>query len=242
LLVGASALAFVLALPYFAPMIANLLARKGAHPPLALVLFAQGVQSTLFVAVFALAGAHLAPRVGLDAPAFRALAERRPAWPQLRRQLAPGVLGGVVASIVTTAIQLAFRARLPAPMRLHPGPIAWSGLCSAFYGGVVEELLLRWGVLVLLAFLLAKARVPSGTAFWVANLLAAALFGMGHLPAARAAVGPLGPATIVYVVVANAAAGVVFGVLFRRRGLESAMIAHASADVWLHALSPLWPA
>ena len=44
--------------------------------------------------------------------------------------------------------------------------------------------------------------------------------------------------TVTYVLAANAPAGLLFGWLFRRRGLESAMLAHGAANVWLHAALP----
>ena len=43
---------------------------------------------------------------------------------------------------------------------------------------------------------------------------------------------------LAYVLLGNALAGVVFGWMFRRRGLEGAMIAHGAADVWLEAALP----
>ena len=108
------------------------------------------------------------------------------------------------------------------------------GASSAFYGGIVEELLVRWALLpaLLLGTLRLGARNP--TAFWVANTIAALLFGAGHLPLALQ-LGATGGA-IVYVVVANALPGLLFGVLFQRYGLEQAVLAHAWADVCLHAV------
>lgn len=66
------------------------------------------------------------------------------------------------------------------------------GASSAFYGGVIEELLLRWGLLALIAAGLAMAGLRDTAGFWLSNLLSALLFGAGHLPAANAIAGPLG--------------------------------------------------
>ena len=44
---------------------------------------------------------------------------------------------------------------------------------------------------------------------------------------------------VVRVLVLNLIPGIVFGVLFWRRGLLSAMTAHFSADVLMHAVAPL---
>ena len=66
-------------------------------------------------------------------------------------------------------------------------------------------------------------------------MLAAVVFGLGHLPA-TAALLPLTPAVIARAVVLNGIPGVVFGWLFWRRGLEAAMVAHFGADLVLHVL------
>jgi len=69
-------------------------------------------------------------------------------------------------------------------------------------------------------------------------VLAALVFGALHFPSIAPARIPLTGAVIAYVLLANGIAGVVFGWMFRRRGLEGAMVAHGSADVWLQAALP----
>jgi membrane protease YdiL (CAAX protease family) len=69
--------------------------------------------------------------------------------------------------------------------------------------------------------------------FWAANVLAAVLFGLGHLPA-TAALAPLSGALVVRAIVLNGAAGLVFGELYRRYGLEWAMTSHFGVDIVAH--------
>jgi len=64
------------------------------------------------------------------------------------------------------------------------------------------------------------------------------LFGLGHLPA-TANILPLTPLVITRAVVLNGVGGVIFGWLYWKRGLESAMVAHFSADLILHVLFAL---
>jgi hypothetical protein len=59
-----------------------------------------------------------------------------------------------------------------------------------------------------------------------------------HFPSIALARIPLTGAVIAHVLLANGIAGVVFGWLFRRRGLEGAMVAHGSADLCLQAALP----
>ena len=51
---------------------------------------------------------------------------------------------------------------------------------------------------------------------------------------------PLTPVVIVAVISLNTGAGLVFGYLTWRRGLEAAMIAHFCSDVILHLVGPLF--
>lgn len=71
---------------------------------------------------------------------------------------------------------------------------------------------------------------PHPAIVWGAIVLAAILFGVGHLGVVSAQL-PLTPALVVRTVVLNAVAGGVFGWLFWKRSLEAAMIAHASGHV-----------
>jgi membrane protease YdiL (CAAX protease family) len=75
---------------------------------------------------------------------------------------------------------------------------------------------------------------PAGI-FWAANLAAAVLFGLLHVPATAALVG-ITPLVVVRAIVLNGLVGVVAGWLYWRRGLESAMVAHFCADLVVHVL------
>ena len=68
-----------------------------------------------------------------------------------------------------------------------------------------------------------------------ANILAAVLFGLGHLPA-TATFLPLTPLVITRAILLNGIGGMIFGWLYWKRGLEAAMVSHFSADIVLHVL------
>ena len=74
--------------------------------------------------------------------------------------------------------------------------------------------------------------LPTG-AFWAANIAAAVIFGLGHLPA-TAALAPLSVALVVRAVVLNGTGGLIFGELYRRYGLEWAMTSHFGVDIVAH--------
>ena len=71
---------------------------------------------------------------------------------------------------------------------------------------------------------------PGPALVWMAIIIAALLFGLGHLPALSQLV-VLTPLLVIRTVLLNALGGLLFGWLFWRRGLETAMVAHAAAHV-----------
>jgi hypothetical protein len=126
---------------------------------------------------------------------------------------------------------------------LQTQPAAWKGFLASFYGGIAEEIQLR---LFIMSFFVWLGRFfskttegkPTNAVFWIANVLAAVLFGLGHLPVTAVLV-PLTPLVIARAIVLNGLLGVIFGWLYWKRGLEAAMISHFSADIVLHVLLAL---
>src|SRR5581483_9745636 len=98
-------------------------------------------------------------------------------------------------------------------------PEPWQGLLASFYGALDEEILIRLGLLSVLALglrtIVRRLRgefgppLPVGI-FWTANVVTALLFGAGHLPAA-AAIAPLTSILVVRIIALNALGGMVFG-------------------------------
>ena len=117
----------------------------------------------------------------------------------------------------------------------------WTGFLAGFYGGITEELFLRFGVMTLLVWigwkLTGSHETPSSIVVWSAIVISAVLFGLGHLPA-TAAVSELTPSVVLRAIVLNGVGGVVFGWLYWRYDLTKAMVSHFAADMVLHVLAP----
>jgi membrane protease YdiL (CAAX protease family) len=191
------------------------------------------------------AGIALSRRIGAEMPLLsRWLEGNEP--PRLRPNLPMAAIVGLVLGTILAVVDAAvFLSRVPAGVREFGQSVAlWKRLLAGlFYGGITEELLMRLFLFSLVAWVLGRVRrrpdgLPSDGAFWSANVLVAALFALGHLPATQA-LGPLTPAVVVRSFLLNGAASMVFGYLFWRRGLEAAMTAHASAHVGLQVIGPV---
>lgn len=192
------------------------------------------VQGAVFLALAVWAGVALAPKVGLRAPVFEALVGSASVAAALRPQWVPGLLGGLAGGAFLVVLSYATPAALVAAGQDISLPLS----ARILYGGITEELLLRWGFMSLLLWLLWRfvrraPRLPSAGLVWMAIIGSALLFGVGHLPAAHAVVGDLDFRVVSYVVGGNAAFSVLAGWLFWRFGLESSMLAHGVAHVVL---------
>jgi hypothetical protein len=196
------------------------------------------IQPALLLVVAVLTGVLLAPKVGLSAPFTESLVAGRRAVPALRPQLLPAVLGGLIggsAILLTAAVVKPFLTAetleiLEKFARLLPMPT------RLLYGGITEELLLRWGVLTFFVWIFwrvfqRRRDKPTRGTFVTAILLSALIFALGHLPVAVALLGRPTFALIVFVIVANSAFGIVAGYLYWKYGLESAIIAHMLGHV-----------
>jgi membrane protease YdiL (CAAX protease family) len=120
-------------------------------------------------------------------------------------------------------------------------PAPWMGFLASVSAGVTEEILFRLGLMTSLAWLLTvlTRRSAAGPVIaLVANVLAALAFAAIHLPQAKAFYG-LSTLMVLVVMIGNGVPGVIFGWLFRRLGLVTAMVAHFSADVVLHVIGPM---
>jgi len=222
-------------------------------PTFSQMLVAQIVQGVPFFALLIFLGMILMKRIGLGTPILDAATrgDRASATGTLRRVLPISVILGVVAGLLIVGLGFVLQpllaqqlgAKADALSLTGAQPAAWKGLLASFYGGIAEEVQLRLFMMSLLAWIGAfigrsSEGKPTKAVFWIANILAAVLFGMGHLPTV-AMFAPLTALVVFRTLLLNGVGGVIFGWLYQTRGLESAMIAHFSADIVLHVLLAL---
>ena len=221
----------------------------GLSLPLLAVLSA--VNPLLLLGVACLAGAYTAPRVGLQSYLVDRKETGEGVWERLRDEVGlafgVGVVGGVLI-VLLDAVLMPFVAQdLPQSVIGATSPTIASVLAYApvrfLYGGITEELMLRFGLMSLLAFVGWRVTGRQGDGpgpgvMWAAIVGSAVLFGVGHLPALAQSM-TLTPALVARTVLLNAVAGVLFGWLYWRRSLEATMVSHASFHVPLVVLSLL---
>jgi hypothetical protein len=195
------------------------------------------VTNGLLVGIAAALGASLGSAVGLRALDREVDLARRVG---LAAPLGVGVGALIVALDALVFAPLVQDAVLANPtVPIGSSIPAWQRAIAGLYGGVTEEILLRFGLMSLLVWAAwrLRGRHRADWQFWTAIAVAAVLFGLGHLPA-TAGMFELTPAVVARAVVLNGVGGVVFGWLYWRYDLVTAMVAHYAADVVLVVVLP----
>ncbi len=218
------------------PYILGLLAPALAHAPFStpiLVLLIMG-QTTIVIAVAVLFGLRLARATG-----FSTIIN---ADPHSAKAIYLSLLLGVVTATLITLGDHFFARFLPNLTIESVHISTWKLVIVPLYGGIVEELLMRLFFVSLFAWIFARVfKIPDPISHsglvWGAIILAAVLFGIGHLPA-TAALTPITVMVVIRAIVLNGIGGLVFGWLFWKKGLPYAMISHAATDLTMFVLLP----
>ena len=202
------------------------------------------VQPTILLAVAILVGVALASKVGLSSPMAEVAASGGDVISAFKPQIAPGIIGGLAGGIAIVLIALAWKPFLPLEVtrlisefgKFVPLPT------RLLYGGITEELLLRWGFMTLLVWaawrLFQKGQDrPKPACFFGAIVISSVVFGIGHLPVAFMLFPEPTLALTLFVIVGNSTFGLIAGYLYWKKGLESAMLAHMSAHVIMFTAS-----
>jgi hypothetical protein len=149
---------------------------------------------------------------------------------------------GAVTTIVLLLLNRLSEPALPEALRAanNAEPNWLTSLTAMLYGGITEEILMRWGLMSLLVWVgwkLLKQGValPSQAIYQGAIVLVAVLFGLLHLPM-TATITPL---VIIRALLLNGIAGIAYGWLFWQYSLEAAMLAHISFHAFVFALNVL---
>lgn len=194
------------------------------------------VNPLLLLAIGVAIGIRLAPSIGLISLLDQWAARGTGMESRFRADLPLAVGLGIGGGAAVVILDLVFQPYLPSALRdmaaARGGAMA-NLIGGMSYGGITEELIVRWGMMTFLAWVawrvMGRGR-PGASIMWGAVVGSAVAFGLGHLPAVAAAV-PLTSIVAIRTVLLNAVGGIIFGWLFWRRTLEAAMAAHASSHL-----------
>ncbi|CEG57895.1 CPBP family glutamic-type intramembrane protease [Legionella fallonii] len=188
------------------------------------------IQTLFMVFVMSFAGAVLSFRTGLHAPLLEALLQGKAGFDAFKIILLPtlfcALFGLLIFFILYYAVvgkildEHSFKvmANLRQALRLDG---------CVLYGGVVEEVIARWGLMNLIVFFaILFAGQNSNAIIWTSIVLSGLMFGVGQIPVYLAA-GCRSSRRLIYSILLLCLwQSLVFGFLFWQYGVIAAIFAH----------------
>ncbi len=240
-LLSASFLSILAIMPFILNLQGELL--NAAPIPLPLLILIIVVQSTILFAVLIFIGLKLSKKFGFQIPIIEKLVAKEKIDFNVKSIIKTSVLLGSLVGIAIILFDFIFsQFGLESLFKEISVPI-WQGFLASFYGGIAEEIFMRLFFMTLIVWLLSKVIKPKGKIIennllmWSSILIAAIVFGIGHLPITSELI-TITSLIIFRALLLNGIAGIIFGWLYWKKGLESAIIAHFSADIIIYVCLP----
>ncbi|WP_453994217.1 CPBP family intramembrane glutamic endopeptidase [Bacillus nitroreducens] len=204
--------------------------KKVPSPPVLAILSI--IQSSVLLGIASLVGTKLASKVDLHWWLLdHWLYGSTVPYPILVTILL-SIIFGVIVSILIIGLDIGFMKRISKVEMEEPSK--WQSFLASFYGGISEEVLTRLFLMSLVVYALDLIGIGEFR-YWIGIVVAALLFGLGHLPAAFAL---LGKTKMIFfrTILLNTIPGILFGYLYWKFGIEIAMVAHFTGDIFLHVI------
>ena len=199
-------------------------------PPRSTLVVVGIVQNLVLVAIAAAIGTTLAPRVGLRAPVLEAVSGGEPLPSDLTSMSLPTLS---LTALLVIPFLLAYYGYIRSRLGKETVKVVEEiriqlGLTGRLlYGGIVEEILTRWGLMTLLIWLgTLIVGTASSSVFWIAIVISGLLFGLGHLPGLLSAGAQRSTLLLVSVLGTNLWVSLGFGWLYWQYGLIAAVASH----------------
>jgi membrane protease YdiL (CAAX protease family) len=200
------------------------------------------LQGFIMGAVLGLAGMWLSKATGLGTPVLDTLLyERREKRFSVKDYLVLPLALGFAFGTALYFIDVAFLHFFPVEVASGAAvPPWWQGLLAAFYGGIIEEIMLRLFLLNGLVFIFNKLKKQDredvrGWKIAASIVISTLVFGLGHV-ATTAAVMTVSPVVVFRTILLNFLPGMLFGWLYYKKGLLPSMVAHFSSDIAIHVI------
>lgn len=145
-----------------------------------------------------------------------------------------GIIGGVISGVLLGLTSLLFQPYLPIEFIEVIKNIKPSIAVRFLYGGITEEILIRFGLMTFIVWLINIIfKRLSSKAYWTAIIISSIIFALGHFPIVYQSVQNPSNLLLTYILIGNTIGGIIFGWLYWKKGLESAFIAHIVTHIFL---------
>ena len=202
-------------------------------PPIVLKLLII-VNPTMFLLISVAVGTALFDKINLKVPVISSLLKikQENSGTIFKQQLKYGISLGLLAGAAIMVIAYIYGMFIQEELKAMENQMELTLAARFLYGGITEELLLRFGFMTLVVWITSKlTKRLDNTTYWIGIVLSTVLFAVGHFPVVYAAIPNPTLLLLSYELIGNSVGGLIFGWLYWKKGLEAAIIAHAFTHV-----------
>lgn len=200
-----------------------------------IVILITTIQTVIYAVICGFLGYIIADKIGLIRP-----------FQLAKKETLTTLLAGAIGGITISADAFTFAKWIPELSKTYETSNTFDAptwIASILYGGIIEEVMMRLFLMSLLAligwklFCRKEDTIPEKVLV-ISNIIVGAVFAAGHLPSTAQMIGHLTPMLIFRSFLLNGTFGIVFGRLYRKYGIQYAMLAHmlahiVSRTIWL---------
>ena len=200
-----------------------------------IVILITTIQTVIYAVICGFFGYIIADKIGLIRP-----------FQLAKKETLITLLAGAIGGITISADAFTFAKWIPELSKTYETSNTFDAptwIASILYGGIIEEVMMRLFLMSLLAligwklFCRKEDTIPERVLV-ISNIIVGAVFAAGHLPSTAQMIGHLTPMLIFRSFLLNGTFGIVFGRLYRKYGIQYAMLAHmlahiVSRTIWL---------
>ena len=190
------------------------------------------VNPLILLSLAVLIGSICFGKVGLKVPILSSKFDIQKHRPLIREFLKVGVISGVSLGIILTLVSIFSEQMINSEIFYSQLNSELSLVTRLMYGGVTEEIIMRFGLMTFLVWIISKiTKSESNSVFLVAILISSLLFAVAHLPVVYATVEVVSSSLVIYILIGNLIGGLVYGYLYWKKGLECSMISHMTTHI-----------
>lgn len=202
--------------------------------PLSLIVVAQTIQVSIILSIASFCGMKLIKKTNIIG--FSMLEDLINHQTIHFGFVKSSVLWGIIGGILTVLLCIPFWD-LSVNLLIDEMNVAlYKSVLACFYGGIGEEIIFRLGMTTCFIWLFQKLHFKK-SCYWLAILVSGVIFGLGHI-GITSHLTAITYDVVIRAVLLNGSLSIIYGILYLKKGLESAMIAHFTTDVILHILIP----
>lgn len=200
--------------------------------------FLNMIQPIVISMIALVVGHFFAYKVRLRSVIYEKINDKKSIGEDVRKALPLALILGAITGLVAMGFDVVFRPYLPEILQASvPMPRFLSTLSSILYGGITEEIMLRWGFMSIVAYVLSLKGEFLNKWIYIGSIaLSAVVFALGHYPIS-AEYFTMTPIIWIRMFALNGLGGAFFGWLYWKHHLEAAMLSHMFAHVTMAAVA-----